>query len=128
MRKIWILTLLALLALLAFPASAICQDPTVHHIVLFDLKDDVTEAQMNDMISKGEELLAQIPGVLDVSIGYLAREDRAVHIKDYDLAMYVLWENNGVGDVYAPHEHHQAYLAQFKPLVERIQVIDFFGN
>jgi hypothetical protein len=51
-----------------------------------------------------------------------------VHIKDYDVALYVKWENNETGNVYAPHMLHQTFVKLYKPLFAGLKVIDFYGN
>ena len=104
------------------------EEANVHHVVLFDLKDGVTSEEIEELITVGEALLAGIPGVLEVSINKKAREDRAAHIKDYDIALYVLWESNGTGSVYAPHILHQAFLKLYRPMIASVKVIDFYGN
>ena len=86
-----------LVTTILFSASAFADGPTVHHVVLVKLKDGVTPQQVEEMITVGKALLSKIPGVLEVSFGKRAREDRPVHIKDYDLAIYVRWENNETG-------------------------------
>jgi len=119
---------MALVTTILFSASAFAGEPNVHHVVLFDLKDGVTPERVEELIAVGEALLSQIPGVLEVSINKKAREDRDVHIKDYDVALYVKWENNETGNVYAPHMLHQTFLKLYKPLFAGLKVIDFYGN
>jgi hypothetical protein len=119
---------MAIVTTILFSASAFAGEPNVHHVVLFDLKDGVTPEQVEEFIAVGEALLSQIPGVLEVSINKKAREDRAVHIKDYDVALYVKWENNETGNVYAPHMLHQTFVKLYKPLFAGLKVIDFYGN
>jgi len=125
--RTFLLTIVVVTAIL-FGAPAFAGQAQVHHIVLFDLKDNVTEKQIEEMITVGVALLADIPGVLEVSINKKARQDRKVHIKDYDVALYVRWKDNKTGDVYGPHVLHQSFLKLYKPLVAGIKVIDFYGN
>jgi hypothetical protein len=84
--------------------------------------------QVEEMITVGRALLSKIPGVLEVSFGKKAREDRPVHIKDYDLTVYVRWENNETGNVFGPRILHQTLLKLYGPLVTRLRIIDFYGN
>ncbi|MBW1649687.1 MAG: Dabb family protein [Deltaproteobacteria bacterium] len=109
-------------------ASVYAGEPNVYHVVLVDLKDGVTAQQIEEMTTVGKALLANIPGVLDISINKKAREDRKVHIKDYDLGVLVKWENNKTGDIYAPHVLHQTFLKLYKDMFKSIRVIDFYGN
>ena len=115
-------------ATILFSTSAFAGEACVHHVALFDLKDDVTPEQIEEFIVVGEALLSQIPGVQDVSINKKAREDRAIHIKDYDIALYVRWENNEAGNVYGPHPLHQTLIKLYKSQWVGVKVIDFYGK
>lgn len=101
---------------------------TLHHIVLFELANSTSEADTQAIIDDGIELLSQIPGVLKVDLGIKARENRDVHIKNYQLALYVQLESEADLDVYSPHEHHQEFLARHKTKWTKVQVVDFFGK
>ena len=101
---------------------------TLHHIVLFELADSTSEAETQTIIDDGIELLSQIPGVLKVDLGLKARENRDVHIKNYQLALYVQLESEAALDVYSPHEHHQEFLVRHKTKWTKVQVVDFFGK
>lgn len=117
-----------LVSTMLFSASALAAGPNVHHVVLLNLKDGVTPQQVEEMTTVGKALLSKIPGVLEVSFGKKAREDRPIHIKDYDFAIYVKWENNETGNVYGPHILHQTLLKLYGPLFPRMRIIDFYGN
>ena len=119
---------MVLVITILFSASAFAGEATVHHVVLFDLKDDVTPKQVEEFITVGEALISQIPGVLEVSIGKKAREDQAFHIKDYDVVLYVKWESLETGKVYGPHILHKSFGKLFKPLIAGFKVIDAYGN
>ena len=101
----------------------------LHHVVLFDFKDSLSAEDKAKVVSEGKTLLSEIPGVVEVQLGDKAREDREVHIKNYDLALYVEFESNAALDIYAPHEKHQEFLQLVRPLLEEdgVQVIDFYG-
>ncbi|NET38941.1 MAG: Dabb family protein [Cyanothece sp. SIO1E1] len=102
--------------------------PTVHHVVLVDLKPTVTEAEMTTMIADGKASLSEIPGVLDVQLGLKAKDSRDTHIKDYDLALYVEFAQLSDLDVYGPHPKHQDFVNRYSPKIEKIRVIDFYGD
>ena len=119
---------MVLVTTILFSASAFAGEPNVYHVVLLDLKEDVTPEQVEEMITVCKALLSQIPGVLEVSIGKKAREDRPIHIKDYDVGLYVKWEKLETGNVYGPHILHQSFLKLYKPLLAGVKVIDFYGN
>ena len=111
-----------------FSASVFADESSVYHVVLVNLKDGVTPEQVEEMVTVGKALISQIPGVLEVSFGKKALENRDVHIKDYDVALCVKWEKIETGKVYGPHILHQSFLKLYGPLVGGMKIIDFYGN
>ena len=57
-----------------------------------------------------------------------AQEDRDIHIKDYDVGLYVKWENIETSKVYGPHILHQTCLKLYSPIWTSLKVIDFYGD
>lgn len=100
----------------------------IHHIVLFTLADTTGPTETQAIIDDGLTLLGAIPGVLKVDLGLQARADREVHIKDYQLALYVQLESGAALDAYGPHANHQEFLQRHKAKWTKVQVIDFFGQ
>lgn len=111
-----------------FSASVFADESSVYHVVLVNLKDGVTPEQVEEMFTVGKALISQIPGVLEVSFGKKALENRDVHIKDYDVGLCVKWEKLETGKVYGPHILHQSFLKLYGPLVGGMKIIDFYGN
>ncbi|NIO07352.1 MAG: Dabb family protein [Deltaproteobacteria bacterium] len=119
---------MGLVTTIFFSAWAFAGEPNANHLVLVDLKDDVTPEQVEEFITVSKALLLQIPGVLEASIGKKALENRDIHIKDYDVALYVKWENIETGKVYGSHILHQTLLKLYKSLFAGLKIIDFYGN
>jgi hypothetical protein len=119
---------MVLVTTILFSASAFAGGSNVHHVVLLNLNEEVTAEQVEDFITVGEALISKIPGVLEVTINKKAQDDRPVHIKDYDVGLYVKWENLETGKVYGPHCLHQAFLKLYKPMVTGMKIMDFYGN
>ena len=119
---------MVLVTTILFSASAFAGEPNVYHVVLVDLKDGVTPEQVEEMVTVGKALISQIPGVLEVSLGKKALENRAIHIKDYDVVLCVKWENIETGKVYGPHILHKSFLKLYGPLAAGMKIIDFYGN
>lgn len=109
-------------------AIALQTQKPVNHIVLFDLKPTVTPEEVEEIAIDSERLLSEIPGVLEVEVGTKARDDRDIHIKDYDLAVYVKLSQNSDLEVYSPHPNHQELLQKHRAKFDKIQVIDFYGE
>jgi hypothetical protein len=101
---------------------------SVHHIVLFTLAGTTGPAETQAIIDDGLTLLGTIPGVLSVDLGLKARADRDVHIKDYQLALYVQLESVAALDAYGLHGNHQEFLQRHKAKWTQVQVVDFFGR
>jgi hypothetical protein len=99
-----------------------------YHIVLIDLLDTTTEAEIAELITDTQTSIASIPGVLAVDIGPKIRDDRDVHIRDYDLAVYVKFDSATALDAYGPHPTHQAFLERHRHLWSGIRIIDFVGS
>ena len=102
----------------------------LHHIVLFALQESISAQDQAKIVTTGKTLLSAIPGVVEVQLGDKARENRKVHIKNYDLALYVQFESNADLDVYSPHENHQEFIKILSPMLEEngLKVIDFYGG
>ena len=126
MKKLNIVMIIV--AILLFNVSAFAGEGNVYHVVLLNLKEGVTPEQTEEMITVCKALLSQIPGVLEVSLGKKALDNRDVHIKDYDMALCVKWETIETGQVYGPHILHKSFLKLYGPLVSGMKVIDFYGN
>lgn len=103
-------------------------DKSIHHVVLFELAKTTTIVETQTIINDGIELLSEIPGVLKVDLGLKARQDRDVHIKNYQLALYVHLENEAALDGYSPHANHLEFLDRHKTKWTEVQVVDFYGS
>lgn len=112
----------------AFYTFAHPHQPTVHHVVLFNLKPETTEADVEKIIDAGQKLLRQIPGVLEVDLGGKALDQRDVHFKNYEFALYVEFSQLADIEVYNPHEKHLEFIALASPKLDLVQVLDFYGD
>ncbi len=119
---------MVLITVILFSTSAFAGEAPVYHVALLQLKDGVTPEQIEECIIVTQALISKIPGVLEVSINKKAMDNRDIHIKDYDLAVCVKWENIETGKVYGPHILHKTWYKLHKPMIESIKVIDFYGN
>ena len=134
MKKLLIISLGILALILSFTLGnnhylkADQAQKPIHHVVLLKLKPDATQEDLPLIIAAGEELLTQIPGVLEVELGTKARDEREVHFKDYDLGVYIKMSQVSDLDVYGPHEKHLAFIDQASHKLDLIQVLDFYGE
>lgn len=134
--KRWIVVSLAVLAFLsAFlggqlwdKAVGFSEKQPVNHIVLFHLKPTTSEADVSAMLSDAKVLLKKIPGVLDVTIGRKALDNRDVHIKDYEVGLYIKLSEVSDLKVYAPSPEHQEFMRKNSQKIDSFKVIDFYGT
>jgi len=94
-------------------------------VVLVQFKPGVTQDQMNAMLEQSMARLRSIPGVLTVEAGMKVRDDRPVHIRDYEVGILVRLQDSAVIDPYGAHPLHQSFLQEFQPLFAQVKVIDF---
>ncbi len=102
----------------------------IHHIVLVQMKPDVSAQGQQKMLDDTLSMLSQIPGVQQISVGKKVREDRAQHIKNYQIAIHVQLEKEADLDVYGAHPLHNNFIAKHKDKFVSYQVVDFveLGN
>ncbi len=94
------------------------------HSVYFWLKPELTPAQRADF-RRGLETLKGIACVEQVFVGAPAPvPDRPVVDRSYSAALVVVCRDLAAHDAYQIDPLHKAFLAQFKPYWERVQIYD----
>ncbi|HEX6736998.1 MAG TPA: Dabb family protein [Vicinamibacteria bacterium] len=108
------------------PAPAASQ-PAVVHVVLFTLEPGAKPEDAAELIADSRRLLAQVPGVEDIRVGRKAKDDRDVHVKDYEVGLLV--RVRGLTDLaaYAAHPKHRELVEKWRGRA-RWKVIDFFAE
>ncbi|MBI5592854.1 MAG: Dabb family protein [Deltaproteobacteria bacterium] len=95
------------------------------HIVVFWLKDDLSDAQRS-AFRKGLESLKAIESTRGVYIGAPAKTgDRPVIDKSYSIALTVLFETVPDLDAYQVHPVHQSFVKQFGPYWSQVLIYDY---
>jgi hypothetical protein len=118
----------AVLAAPAFPQSPVpAAEPDVLHIVLFALEAGAKPEEAAELIADSRRLLPQVPGVEAVWVGRKAKDDRDVHVKDYEVGLLV--RVRGVSDLpaYASHPKHRELVEKWRGRAHW-KVIDFFAE
>lgn len=100
----------------------------LHHVVLVSFTEQSTAQQRQQVINDSLIMLSEIPGVEYVTAGKKAATDRPVHVKDYDVGIYVRLKDADALAAYSVHPKHVQMLKQNKPAIGSIKVIDFFGE
>lgn len=109
-------------------AVAADENPPVHHIILFDLKPTTSESDLAAMMTDAKDLLAKIPGVLELEMGRKALDNRDVHIKDYDVGLYIKLSKLSDLEVYILSPQHQEFIRRNRFKWDTFKMIDFYGN
>ncbi len=95
------------------------------HIVVFWLKDDLSDAQRSEF-RQGLESLKAIKSTRGVYIGAPANTaDRPVIDNSYTFALTVLFDAVQDHDAYQVHQLHQAFVGQFGPYWSRVLIYDY---
>jgi len=124
------LLLVALTSALAIDAAARfasnAQLPLAH-MVFFTLKDHSKESR-EKLVAGCEKYLKDIPGAIHFSLGEQAQdvEEPEVSVRDFDVALHVIFENKAARDSYLVHPKHKAFVAEFRPDFGKVRVFDSY--
>jgi hypothetical protein len=101
---------------------------TYVHVVLFTLRDDVSEDAIETMICDAKGL-SSIPTVRRLDCG---RRDttmlRPVSDTGYHVGLLVCFDDRNGFDTYAVHPTHADFVARHKPNWAGLRVCDFSGD
>ena len=93
----------------------------VKHLVLLELKDGVTDADVQEIMDGLYGLQGQIPSLLSVEVGRNFT-DRA---GNYDFAAVMTLEDKDALAGYGPHPAHQAAVGKLGAHADNLLVVDF---
>lgn len=85
------------------------------HVVLFKLNPGEPAAAADEMIADMLCELAPIPGAIAVSAGRKLRDDREIHVKDYDVMLTVRLTGPEALATYASHPNHVRLVEKWRP-------------
>jgi len=124
------LPLLALLVLaLSLPLRAEekkvnAEGPQIAHMVYFALKDN-SEASKKKLVESCKKYLDGHEGTVYFSVGILARQfDREVNVRDWDVALHLVFKNKAAHDRYQEHERHKKFIEENKDNWKKVRVFD----
>jgi hypothetical protein len=95
------------------------------HNVFFWVKPGTTDAQRKALLADCTALLGKIPGVRSLWAGRPAMTPRDVVDNSYDIGLCVVFDDVKGHDVYQEHGLHKQFIANHKPIWQRVQVYDF---
>jgi hypothetical protein len=95
----------------------------IKHIVLFKIKDTVTDGQVQNIFSELAGLKALIPGLLDFSGGpYSSTEGLN---KGFTHGFVMNFETADDRDTYLPHPEHERVKEIIIPCIDDVVAFDF---
>jgi hypothetical protein len=125
------LVLVALVA--AFALDAVARlvekaEPQLAHMVFFALKDHSNESR-EKFLASCQKYLADHEGTVYFSIGTIAEDkdvEEPVSVKDFDVALHVVFENKAAKAKYLASERHKQFVDENRESFAGVRVFDSF--
>jgi hypothetical protein len=125
------LSLFALVASFALDAVARLAgraEPQLAHMVFFALKDHSKESRER-FLASCEKYLADHEGTVYFSVGTIAEDkdvQEPVSVKDFDVALHVVFENKAAKAKYLASERHKQFVDENRDSFAGVRVFDSF--
>jgi lysophospholipase L1-like esterase len=99
---------------------------SLRHVVLFKFKDEVTPAQMQELV----EAFAALPKKIDAIADFECGTDVSVENKadGFTHAFVVTFRNEQGRETYLPHPAHQEFVKLVGPRLDKVLVFDFWAR
>ena len=105
---------------------AVKREANYVHTVIFYLKKDAPAGEVDALIADAHKVLAKIPSVRELKIGRPAEKSTpGFAVKDYQLALLVLFDDYDGLKTYDEHALHKQYVQKHLPHLEKVVVYDF---
>mgnify|MGYP000072881010 FL=1 len=110
--------------------TATSRPEKVQHNVFFQLKEDVSQEQVNHLFSAIAQLKTdnKIPGILSISYG--VHDSPEGLNKGFNYGLTIVFQNEAARDVYLPHPEHQKIVDMLIPLlkngIDSVVAVDWF--
>jgi hypothetical protein len=97
------------------------------HMVFFTLKDHSKEARAK-FLDSCKKLLTGHEGTTYFSIGTMAEDadEPGVSVKDFDVALHVVFESKAAKDKYLVHTRHKQFVDDNRASFEKVRVFDSY--
>ncbi len=94
------------------------------HNVYFSLNDN-SEAARQALVAACKKYLTNHPGVVFFAAGTLQDGlDRPVNVRDFDVALHVIFDSRASHDAYQDAPRHLQFVAENKPGWKQVRVFD----
>lgn len=101
--------------------------PPLAHMVFFTLKDH-SQASREAFAASCEKYLKGIEGSVYFSVGIMAEdvEEQGVSVKDWDVALHVVFEDKETKAKYLDHPQHKQFVAANREHFAKVRVFDSY--
>ena len=93
------------------------------HAVYFTLKER-TPAAAARLVEGCRKWLTGHPGTIFFSAGTVADYDRQVNDRDFDVALFLVFESRAAHDAYQQAPRHDSFIAEHSPSWAKVRVFD----
>jgi len=121
-------SLIASFALDAVARLTAAAEPQLAHMVFFALKDHSKESR-DTFIASCEKYLAEHEGTVYFSVGTIAEDkdvQEPVSVKDFDVALHVVFENKAAKAKYLASDRHKQFVDENRESFAGVRVFDSF--
>lgn len=98
----------------------------LRHVVMFDFKEDATEAEIQKVVDAFKALPSKIPQIADFEYG-VNNSPEGLN-EGLTHCFLVTFKSEADRAAYLPHPAHQAFVKLLKPHLERPVVIDYWAR
>ena len=101
--------------------------PRLAHMVFFALKDH-SAASREAFVASCQKYLTKHEGAVSFSVGTIAEDvdEPGVSVRDFDVALHVVFEDKAARDKYLVHPRHLAFVDANKAGFEKVRVFDSY--
>ena len=116
-------------ALAVVPAASAKDEggPKLAHMVFFTLKDRSAEAR-EKFVASCHKYLSNHEGAVYYSVGTIAEDvvEPGVSVRDFDVALHVVFEDKAAKLKYLEHERHKKFVDENKAQFAKVRVLDSY--
>jgi len=96
------------------------------HMVYFTLKDNSPLA-IDAMVASCRRYLTNHPGTTFFAVGKLVADlTREVNVRDFDVALQIVFQDRAAHDAYQVHERHVQFINENKANWTKVRVFDAY--
>ncbi|MBD3673528.1 MAG: Dabb family protein [Planctomycetaceae bacterium] len=98
----------------------------LRHVVLFKFKEEITDAQIQEVV----DAFSNLPNQIDTIVDYETGTDVSVENKaaGFTHGFIVSFADEKGRDIYLPHPAHQEFVKLVGPRLDDVLVFDFYAK